>query len=163
MLKGMNAIAPYKKISENDFYGGKFGVELHKNYDAEKYITSFGPTRIFSLTNAVGQNLLVDSFGHLENLPQYDLQKFGSMIATIYETLSNTRVVKTKGSSVRSRDNFAACNFYLVFTLHLNYHLKGYADSAAITIGDAYHKIKHGENDLMVVGGVDYVTNEVGY
>jgi 3-oxoacyl-(acyl-carrier-protein) synthase len=162
MLKGVPGIAPYKKRNDNDWYHGKYGVTLHPDYDEEKYITSFGPTRIFSLTNAVGQNLLIDAFGHLENLP-HDMTRFGSMVSTIYETLSNTRTVRTKGANVRSRDNFAACNFYLVFALHLNYQLKGYSDAAATSIGDAYRRIKHGENDLLVAGGIDYITNEVGY
>lgn len=64
---------------------------------------------------------------------------------------------------MRSRDNFAGCNFYTVFTLHLNYALNGYADAAAVSIGDAYRKIKHNENDIMIAGGLDWVSNEIGY
>lgn len=125
-------------------------------------MTTFGPTRIFTLTNALGKTCFIDSFGSIDNLP-HDTTKFGSMISTNMETLGNSRNVQRKGAHVRSRDNFAGCNFYSVFTLHLNYGLKGYADSTAVSIGDAYRQITNGNMDYMLAGGCDYITNDVGY
>jgi 3-oxoacyl-(acyl-carrier-protein) synthase len=69
MLKGINNIHPYQRRDEHDGFKGKYGATLHKDYKEEEYLTSFGPIRIFSLTNALGKNALIDSFGSIENLP----------------------------------------------------------------------------------------------
>jgi 3-oxoacyl-[acyl-carrier-protein] synthase II len=162
MLSGMQGVGVYQPRPTNEQYKGRYGTSLHPDYKEDEYLTTFGPQRIFTLTNALGKNCFIDSFGSIDNLPK-DTTRFGTMVSLNMETLANTRNVQRKGENVRSRDNFAACNFYSVFTLHLNYHLKGYSDCTAVSIGDALRHIKHGVSDYMLAGGCDYITNEVGY